>query len=81
MPEDAGVLTDGDDEGDWEEEEKDEADDEHVVQQPAVVFAATVDDQDEVEGTDDDDEDAKYADAERDAGVVRLLSRVVLAAS
>ena len=39
------------------------------------------DHQDEVEGTDDDDEDAKYADAERDAGVVRLLSRVVLAAS
>ena len=33
MPEDAGVLTDGDDEGDGEEEEKDEADDEHVVQQ------------------------------------------------
>ena len=74
MPEDAGVLTDRDYEGDGAEEEKDETDDQHVVEQPAVVLAVPVlrlllpiDGDDEVEGADDDDEDAEDADAEGDA--------------
>ena len=42
VPEDAGVLVDGDHEGDGTDEEEDETDDEHVVEESGVVLVASV---------------------------------------